>query len=141
MKRGLFLLIALLCFLRLNAQDTVNVSNGKADLLSLQKKMSKSSFGVATGIAYLNESLDYMVTINIDYFFTKRISAGFTYGNFLRDTREKIYSIGVQFGNIEGISQSGLSPFVGLNLVNFRLLDAEPGIEDNTFIWDKIWRS
>ena len=130
MKTVHLLFILLSSSFLVHAQDNIILKNGKADLLNCQK--TTIPLGVALGVGYVSEVRDYVATISIDYLLTPKICGEVSYGNFLFDVRENIYSIGLKYWFKSKNYKGGFSPFIGLNYVRFRLLDGEIGEEVNT---------
>jgi hypothetical protein len=76
--------------------------------------------------------------------FHSNISVNLNYGFFLKkygEQREEIYSFGMKYWFTYKNCQTGFSPFIGLSLAKFGLLDGEPGIEDGSIIWEKYYFS
>lgn len=121
------------------AQDSTRFNDGNTGLQSSQNPTIP--LGVALGVGYVSEVRDYVATISIDYLLTPKICGGVSYGNFLFDVRENIYSIGLKYWFKSKNYKGGFSPFIGLNYVRFRLLDGEIGEEVNTVRWEKDYFS
>ncbi|MDX9848410.1 MAG: hypothetical protein RBT74_15615 [Tenuifilaceae bacterium] len=69
MRKGMFVLIAFLSFLGLNAQVTTKPVSNEAILLKSQKMNCKMPLGLAIGMATIDESYSYLAIINCDYLF------------------------------------------------------------------------
>lgn len=139
MNRSLFILVVLLCFNNVYAQDATGFSDDNSGLQNSQNPTKP--FGIATGVAYLGESnLPYIATVSIDYFFNPKFSAEFSYGIFFEHYRDNIYSIGFKYWFRNNNCINGFSPFIGLSYVNFEYNRFYDIVNDN-IIWEKEYYS
>jgi hypothetical protein len=137
MKNIFFLIISLSYFSILSAQDTHMLKSSD----SLGVAMLPKTFGLAAGVAYVNEAnRTYLVTAGIDYFFNSKINIDLTYSVFLENYRNNTYTLGLKYWWRSPSRKIRLFPFVGLSYVNleYNYLDK---IVDESRIWRKEYFS
>lgn len=134
MIKVLLIFISISCFFKLNAQDTSHFLYIKSNSLCLTDH--QKSFGVAAGVAFVNEAnRTYLATASIDYFFYPTISADLAYSIFMENYRNKTYSIGFKYW-WSPTRKISLFPFIGISYVNLEFNFGDEVVNGN-IIWEK----
>lgn len=131
------MIISIFCFSILCAQYTNMKNRTDSSSLSILPK----TFGVAAGVAYVNEAnRSYLATASIDYFFNSRISTDLAYSVFLENYRNNIYSIGLKYWWQSSSRKINLFPYIGISYLNLEFNFGDEVINGNV-IWEKEYFS